>query len=509
MSSWLLPVIMSIFGIAISLVLYFYPEPLFILPAGLFASLMVFFLFSRYQKSLHQLNEYVDEQTAMLQQNISALENANRELERQNEHDYLTGLYNRRAFTKKLEIAIAKSRLKGFNIAVLFLDLTGFKHINNTLGYAAGDTLLQQTGQHLQAVCKDEVDLVARLGGDKFVLLFRARDETAAIVRINALFELFNHTPLKIDERVVPIKLSVGISLAKGKEKAEILLKRAEAAVLIAKQKTGNAYAVQHQDSYSNTDRLALENELQLVLDKYPEQIKVFFQPKRHMLKDTFGNPETLVRWQHPERGFISPGQFIPLAEETGLIVKLGELVLRKACQEAMSWANPLQVAVNFSPRQFMEPDIVERVASILRETGLPPNRLIMEITESMVMPESNTKLSQFVDMGIQLSIDDFGTGYSNLSSLQKSLITELKIDRSFVLDMVENPQSLALVAGILCLAQKLKLRVVAEGVENIQQATLLRKFRCDYIQGYLYCKPLPSERFAQLSFVNKVPAKN
>ncbi len=506
MSSWLLPVIAGIFGIAFSLALYSYPEPLFILPVSLLLTFSAFMLFSHYQKSLSHLNEYVDEQTEMLQQNISALENANRELERQNEYDYLTGLYNRRAFSRKLELAVAKARRTGFNIAVLFLDLTGFKHINNTLGYSAGDTLLQQTGQHLQAVCRDEVDIVARLGSDKFVMLFRAMDEQAAVARANSLFELFNHTPLKIDERVVPLKLSVGISLANTDENAEILLKRAESAVLKAKQKSGNAYAVQHQDTSNNTDRLALENDLQDVLEHHPEQIKVFFQPKRHILKDIFGNPETLVRWQHPERGFIVPGHFIPLAEETGLIVKLGELVLRKACREAMRWGNPLQVAVNFSPRQFMEADIVERVAQILKETGLPPQRLIMEITESMVMPESNDKLSQFVDMGIQLSIDDFGTGYSNLSSLQKSLISELKIDRSFVLDMVENPQSRALVQGILCLAQKLKLRVVAEGVENIQQAVLLRKFRCDYIQGYLYCKPLPSERFAQLKFVNQVP---
>lgn len=508
MLSWLLPVTIGVLGITLSLILYVYPEPLLILPLGVLASLSVVLLFLRYQRNLHHLNEYVDEQTEMLQQNISALETANRELERQNEYDYLTGLYNRGAFSKKLEVALAKARRLHFNIAVLFLDLTGFKHINNTLGYTAGDILLQQTGKHLQAVCSDEVDLVARLGGDKFVMLFKAMNETAAVTRVNALFELFNRTPLKIDKRVVPLKLSVGISLASGNEKAEILLKRAESAVLQAKQKTGNAYAVQHQDKQINTDRLTLENELQQALEEYPEQIKVFFQPKRHMIKNTFGNPETLVRWIHPERGFISPGQFIPLAEETGLIVKLGELVLRKACQEAISWTNPLQVAVNFSPRQFMEPDIVERVASILQETGLPPQRLIMEITESMVMPESNDKLAQFVDIGIQLSIDDFGTGYSNLSSLQKSLISELKIDRSFVLDMVDNPQSLALVQGILCLAHKLKLRVVAEGVENIEQAALLRKFRCDYIQGYLYCKPLPSERFAQLKFVNQMARK-
>ncbi len=505
MSIWLWPVFTVSLGITFSTTLYFYPLPWLILLTGIVVSVGLFIVLWRYQQQLNHLNEYVDEQTESLQQHINALEHANQELERQNDRDYLTGLYNRRAFTKRLDITLAKSRRLSFRLAVLFLDLTGFKHINNTLGYAAGDVLLQQTGQHLQAVCQDDIDQIARLGGDKFVMLFRANTDESAIWRANALFDLFTHTPLQVEERVVPLKLSLGITLANTNENAETLIKRAEIAVLQAKQKSGNAYAiVQDSEKPQDTDRLALENELQQVLEEHPEQIRVFFQPKRHIHKDIFGNPETLVRWAHPQRGFISPGAFIPLAEETGLIVKLGELVLQKACEEAVAWNNPLHVAVNFSPRQFMEPDIVERVATILQETGLPPQRLIMEITESMVMPESNDKLEQFVEMGIQLSIDDFGTGYSNLKSLQKSLISELKIDRSFVLDMVHNPQALALVEGILCLAHKLKLRVVAEGVENIEQVSLLRKIKCDYIQGFIFCKPMPSERFARLKFVNR-----
>ncbi len=507
MPTWFLPVFFAGFGIALTMTWFVYPLPALLLlvcvvSLNLFAALSLWLVLRR----LAQLNEHVDAQTEALQVHVKDLEKANRSLEQQAERDYLTGLYHRQAFTQRLEIVLTKARRLGFKVAVLFLNLTGFKHINHSLGYASGDLLLQQVAQHLLKLCHDEFELAGHLSGDKFVILLRCFSEESAILRVQGLFDLFTHTPLNIGERSVPVKLSIGINLATAGDSAEKLIQGAESAMQHAKQKSGNAYAVERQAARLGTiDRLALENELYNTLTQHPEHIKVFFQPKRHIHKNLYSNPESLVRWQHPQRGFISPGEFIPLAEETGLIIQLGELVLRKACTEAMNWRNPLQVAVNFSPRQFMEPDIVERVQCILQETGLPPQRLIMEITESMVMPESNDKLRQFVDLGIQLSIDDFGTGYSNLKSLQKSLITELKIDRSFVLDMVHNPQSQALVEGILCLAHKLKLRVVAEGVENIEQVSLLRQFKCDYIQGFLFCKPLPSERFAQLTFVNQI----
>lgn len=502
---WLLP--LALVGIAGSWLLSAYGPPLATFLVGTLSTLGFVYLLWQHHVRDQELVAHVEAQNHELVLAMREMEKANKDLEKQANIDPLTGLFNRNAFSRKLKIALAKARREDTVLAVLFLDLARFKHINDTLGYEVGDLLIQQIAEQLHYACTDN-DTVARLGGDKFVVLAEdVINHEGAARTVERIFQLFEHVPLKAGPKKIYLKIHTGIALSDGDDDSEELLRRAESMIGEIKIRGGNAYAFADEaQNRSSTDRLDLEHKLrQAIADE--TQIQVYFQPKRDMRSGQFGQPETLVRWIHPQEGMISPGQFIPLAEETGLIVPMGELILRKACVAAVHWANPLKIAVNFSPRQFMEADLVERVSAILAETGLPASRLVVEITESMVMPESYDKLKELAAMGMEISVDDFGTGYSNLKSLQTAPISELKIDRSFVVDMCKDRRAAALVSGIMCLAHRLNLRVVAEGVEEVEQVALLKRMKCDYIQGFIYCKPLPEEQFSRLKFVRQAKA--
>lgn len=501
---WLLPV--ALVGIAGSWLLAWFAEPIYIFAVGCLSTLsFVYFLWLQHGHNQDLLN-HVEQQNQELILTMREMEKANQDLEKQANLDPLTGALNRNAFTRKLKVALAKARREESMLAVQFLDLARFKYINDNLGYEIGDLLMQQITEKLQQFCIQN-EALARLGSDKFALLLEnVIDRLEAEQSVQRIFQYFEDTPLRAGPKDIFLKIHAGIALSTGEDDADELIRRAEAVSHEVKIRGGNSYLFADSHTHKpNTGRLDLEHKLrQALLNK--DEIQVFFQPKRNMHTGKFGTPETLVRWIHPEDGMISPGQFIPLAEETGLIVPLGEIILRKACSAAMSWPNPLKIAVNFSARQFLEENLLERVTGILQETGLPPERLIMEITESMVMPESYDRLREFAELGIEVSVDDFGTGYSNLKSLQTAPISELKIDRSFVVDMCQKERATALVSGVLYLAHRLNLRVVAEGVETEEQMRLLRRLKCDYIQGFLYCKPLPAEQFARLKFVRQNP---
>jgi EAL domain-containing protein (putative c-di-GMP-specific phosphodiesterase class I) len=314
---------------------------------------------------------------------------------------------------------------------------------------------------------------------------------------------------INIDNRKITLKSSIGIAVAQADDNAEILLKKADTAMYKAKVKGDNSYVFADKDIGAEAaERLELENDLQVAIVQRKHEIEVYFQPKVNLKtkKIEFCMPETLARWQHPKKGLIPPGIFIPIAEETGLIVKMGEIIFEKACHEAAQWANKqLEFAVNFSPKQFMEDDIVETIEKIIKKTKINPQRIVIEITESMVMPDVTEKMHRLVQMGLKISVDDFGTGYSNLKSFQNLPISELKIDKCFIDDICnDDEKAKRLVEGIIALAHKLRLHVVAEGVEHKEQAIKLKRAGCDYIQGYYFSKPVPASKFAQLAFVKK-----
>jgi diguanylate cyclase (GGDEF)-like protein/PAS domain S-box-containing protein len=420
-------------------------------------------------------------------------------------YDMLTGLPNRILLHDRLAFLIGHAKRKKQLMAILLLDLNRFKLINDTLGYSAGDILLQTVATRLKS-CVREIDAVFRLGDDEFAIVLEeiAQQQDAARVakRILSICSL----PFQLGEQELYITISIGISIFPSDgEEMEVILKNAEAAMHRAKELGINNY--QHYKPTMNAkafEQLTLEHNLRKALRQ--NEFVVFYQPFIDLASGNIIGAEALVRWKHPELGMIQPGQFIPIAEETGLILSIGEWVLRTACHQARLWQDmfgkPLTISVNLSSRQFQQQDIVSVVNSALENAELRPESLELEITESLGMknPELTLRiLNELKSKGIRISIDDFGTGYSSLSYLKKFPIDTIKIDRSFVSDIQSDSNDAAIVVAIIALAHSLKLSVIAEGVEKTEQAEYLQEQGCETVQGFLYSPPICADSFEKL----------
>jgi diguanylate cyclase (GGDEF)-like protein/PAS domain S-box-containing protein len=435
---------------------------------------------------------------------ITQRKRSEEQVHRQANFDALTGLPNRTLFFDRLSAAIIGARREKQQVALLFVDLDRFKVVNDTLGHAIGDRLLEQVAVRL-AECVREVDTVARLGGDEFTTILRgiSRGEDVAHVAEKIIESLSE--PFWLDGNETFIGASVGITIfPSDADEANTMLRNADMAMYRAKEAGRNVYRFFTQEMDAQVlMRMDLERDLRRALDH--QEFVVHYQPIIDLATGAVTSAEALVRWIHPERGMVKPGDFIPVAEDTGLIAPLGEWVLRQACIDAKAWQEAglsgIGVSVNLSTRQLKRGFSSDFVDGIVREIGMAAEMLTFEITESLIMEDSQSAvawLSSIKDMGVSLSIDDFGTGYSSLSYLKRFPVDVVKIDRSFVMDVTEDPDDAALVAAILAMADSLKLKVVAEGVETADQLTLLRSRGCDMVQGFFFSRPLPLAEFRQ-----------
>ncbi|HYG79077.1 MAG TPA: EAL domain-containing protein [Pyrinomonadaceae bacterium] len=440
-------------------------------------------------------------------QNITDRKQAEERLLHDAFHDALTGLPNRALLMDHLKLALARSqRNDKAMFAVIYLDLDRFKIINDSLGHMIGDQLLIGIARRLENSLRPG-DTIARLGGDEFTILLEDIQDRGYVLQIAERIQKELSAPFSLSGREVFTTVSIGIAISsKEYEQTEDILRDADTAMYRAKALGKARYEIFDKGMHDRaTKLLQLETDLRRAMER--DEFFVFYQPIMSLETGGLRGFEALVRWRHPERGFISPSDFIPVAEETGMIVQLGEYVLREACRQMQKWAvvlpsdPPLFISVNLSVRQFSQPDLVERVAAILRETRLDPKNLKLEITESAVMENVETAtelLNRLRALGLLISMDDFGTGYSSLSHLRRFPINTLKIDRSFVTQMADDEENAEIVRTIIGLAQNLGMDVVAEGVETPAQVLTLKALGCEYGQGYFYSKPLDYQRAEQ-----------
>jgi diguanylate cyclase (GGDEF)-like protein len=417
-------------------------------------------------------------------------------------HDPLTELPNRTLFLDRLEDALDRTQRGDDPVAVLFLDLDNFKVVNDSLRHDVGDQLLVAVGKRLKG-CLRPSAIVARLGGDEFTVLLAsisdAGDAEKAAERI--IREL--SAPFTIEGHLIFVTVSIGIALSDAADGGSgELLRAADIALYRAKDGAKGSYEVfdRSKDAYA-LERLKLENDLRKAIQR--DELKLYYQPVYSLETAHIAGMEALLRWDHPERGMMSPAEFVPLAEETGLIVPIGQWVLEVACRQAREWQEqcrsgpPPIVGVNLSLRQFQHPELVEDVARVLRDTGLNPGNLSLEITESVAMHDEHStiaKLEEFKSLGVWLVIDDFGTGNSSLSYLTSQFkMDHLKIDGSFIRKFLADPDNSAIIPGLIDYAHAVGLRVIAEGVETADQLQRLKEMGCEFVQGYYIAKPLTS----------------
>lgn len=413
-------------------------------------------------------------------------------------HDALTGLPNRALFLEHLRRVMSRGTFKEKSFAVLFLDFDGFKLINDSLGHAAGDTLLKLIAGRLEGLLRGN-DIVARLGGDEFTILLDELNEPEDVLNVVRRIQDILTRPFSLGGRDVFISASIGIALKDEKYRMpEEILRDADIAMYRAKSAGKARHEIFNHEMHEQVNkRLRLETELRLALER--GEFRVFYQPIMHLTTNRLIGFESLVRWFHPERGIVMPNDFIPVAEETGLIVPMGEWVLRESCRQIGEWQKryperkDLHISVNLSCKQFIQHDLADRVAAILLETGLDARHLRLEVTESHVMENSQMAINimnKLRELGVRLSIDDFGTGYSSLSYLQRLPIDFLKIDRSFVDVMNATMENSEIVKAIVMLAKNLGMDVIAEGIETEEQAASLINLECTFGQGFFYSKP-------------------
>jgi diguanylate cyclase (GGDEF)-like protein/PAS domain S-box-containing protein len=425
------------------------------------------------------------------------------ELRHQAFHDGLTGLANRALFEEHLVQALARARRHHQPVAVLFLDLDDFKTINDSLGHAAGDALLREAAIRIAGAVRAE-DTAARLGGDEFAVLAETteHDDGARTIAARLLSALAE--PFEIAGRELRVSASVGLAWSDGSTGVRELMRDADTAMYAAKDAGKNTIRAFEAGMHRRVlDRLELTGELQHAIEQ--EQFELEYQPVVNLQTGEIYGAEALVRWSHPERGRVAPAEFIPLAEETGLIVPLGEWILRTACEQAGRWNRklpdrpPITIGVNVSTRQLHDPSFPDLVRDVLASTGVAPSSLALEITESL-LPEDGAavieRLAELAALGVHVTVDDFGTGYSSLSRLHHFPIDTVKIDRSFIGVLERDPSKVQLVQGIVSLAESLDLVVVAEGIEHPEQAEQLRAMRARYGQGYLFSPPVAPDRF-------------
>jgi len=415
------------------------------------------------------------------------------------QHDPLTGLPNRHLLDDRLSHALAAAQRHGDSVALLFLDLDRFKVINDSLGHRIGDLLLCSVAARLKSLIREE-DTVARLGGDEFVFVIAPieRPEMPAHVAQKIIWALA--APHQIEGEQLSIGASVGISVYPcDAADGEKLIRNADTAMYRAKARGGGCYEFYTANmTHRALARMSIETKLRCALAH--DELVVFYQPKVDLASGRVVGAEALLRWSHPELGVVSPVQFIPVAEETGLIVAIGEWVLGRACLQNRRWQQqgltPIEVSVNVSGRQ-CEPELVATVERALRASGLEPRYLDLELTESTLMADIAAILRQLKTIGVQFSIDDFGTGYSSLSYLKRFPFDTLKIDKSLIADIAVGDRSTALAGAAISLAHSLNLKATAEGVSAAWQARYLRERGCDSVQGYYFGRPLPANKFA------------
>jgi diguanylate cyclase (GGDEF)-like protein/PAS domain S-box-containing protein len=436
-------------------------------------------------------------------QDITVRKQAEEKLHHDAFHDALTGLPNRALFTDHVKLAIARLHRRGDQkFAVLYLDLDRFKVINDSLGHLGGDQLLIGIARRLES-CLRPGDTIARIGGDEFTVLLEDIGDGTEVAQIAERIQSEISAPFNLSGREVFTTVSMGIALSSQEyERPEDILRDADTAMYRAKGLGKARHETFDTGMHSQALKLLqLETDLRRAVER--REFFVVYQPIMSLASESLRGFEALVRWHHPTRGLISPMEFIPVAEETGMIVQIGEWVLREACTEMKRWqqiypSDPrIFVCVNLSVKQFSQQDLIEKVSGILRETQLPPASLKLEITESAVMENVETAtrmLTELRELGVQLAMDDFGTGYSSLSNLHKFPINTLKIDRSFITHMVENNENAEIVRTISGLAHNLGMDVVAEGVETREQLEILRGLGCQFGQGYFFSKPIDSQ---------------
>jgi predicted signal transduction protein with EAL and GGDEF domain/DNA-binding response OmpR family regulator len=452
-------------------------------------------------------------------QDITERTNAQRQIHNLAYFDLVTGLPNRAQLNEQLNYALKMAKRRESKFALLFLDLDHFKQVNDTLGHDAGDELLQQVSGRLTDVVRDsdsvavasepddEDDItkhtVARLGGDEFVVLLGSINRVEDAARVAERIAKSISAPYTLNDTEVSVTTTIGISVfpADGRS-AEMLMKHADVAMYHAKEKGRNGYQFYSRGIHEQAlARFSMESELKKAIDN--GDLKLAYQPKIDAVSGEAIGVEALLRWEHPESGMISPAEFIPLAEETGLILPMGRWVLQQACRQMKDWIDdgmePITMAVNCSPAQFIRGNMIKDIDAAISQSGLPSGLLEVELTESLFLQDIENGINILQSMkriGIQISIDDFGTGFSSLSYLKRLPIDKLKIDQSFVHDLGRDPGDGAIVSAIIALSHNLNLTVVAEGVETAEQLDILRGYDCDEYQGYLISEPLYADEF-------------
>lgn len=431
---------------------------------------------------------------------ISQIKHAQEKLLHLAHHDSLTGLPNRLLLRARLEHALERAHREGSQVAVLFVDLDRFKHVNDSLGHTLGDALLQKAAQRLKGLVR-RADTVARLGGDEFTIVLEALQEAGDASRVAETLIRALADPFPIDGHELATSASIGIALyPRDGGSAENLLANADAAMYRAKEEGGGVYRFYTEQLTARaTERVLLESQLRRAIQQ--DELFLHYQPQVDLASGRVIGIEALVRWQHPQQGTLSPARFIPLAEETGFIIPLGEWVLHRACAQAKTWLEAGavfgRIAVNVAGRQIQRGDLVETVRRVLDETGLPAERLELEVTESCIMGQAESAIGMLQALralGVRIAIDDFGTGYCSLTYLKRLPIDKLKMDQGFVRDLPNDENDAAIARAVLALGHSLQLTVIAEGVETRAQRDFLRAEGCEQAQGYLYSRPLDAE---------------
>ncbi|MHB1332729.1 MAG: putative bifunctional diguanylate cyclase/phosphodiesterase [Sulfuriferula sp.] len=454
---------------------------------------------------LQQVNAYLVTSNIEAQKLTEQVEIAKVELAHLAHHDVLTDLPNRILLQDRLNQAIELARRQCTQLAVMFMDLDQFKHINDSLGHGIGDQLLQSVAQRLQA-CVRQSDTVSRQGGDEFVLLLPLIEhaEDAALSAQKLLAALVS--PHHIDPHDLHISVSIGISIYPGDgQDAETLIKNADTAMYHAKENGRNNYKFFEQSMNARAvQRQSVEASLRRALER--QEFVLHYQPKIDLHSGTMVGVEALIRWQHPELGLLLPGQFVPIAEDCGLILPIGRWVLRETCLQARAWQDaglpPITVAVNTSAHEFRAKDFLEYLHVTLEEAHLEPRYLELELTESVLMRDAASTdfvLHALADLGVKLAIDDFGTGYSSLSYLKRFRIDTLKIDQSFVNQITRSPDDATIVSAVIGMGKNLRQSVIAEGVETAEQYAFLLAQQCDQGQGYFFGHPMTADALADL----------
>ena len=421
------------------------------------------------------------------------------------QHDFLTGLPNRVLLNDRISQAIAAAPRHAKKVAVLFLDLDGFKYINDSLGHPTGDLLLQSVAKRL-VDCVRSADTVSRQGGDEFVVLLTEVEhaEDAAVTAGRMLVAVAAAHSIAEQELHVTTSIGVSIHPDDGPD-AETLIKNADTAMYQAKDNGRQGYKFfKPAMNVRAVERQSIEGSLRRALKR--QEFALYYQPKIDLRTGAITGAEALIRWTHPVRGLVPPSQFIPIAEDCGLILPIGDWVLREACEQARAWVDAglrlASVAVNISAMQFRDENFLAGVFAILDDTGLDPGSLELELTEGVLMKSTESAasiLKRLRAKGVQVAVDDFGTGYSSLSYLRKFPIDALKIDQSFVREITAAPEEATIVSAVVSMGRSLKLRVVAEGVETREELAFLQRLQCDEAQGYYFSRPVPAEQFASL----------